>query len=131
MTQDTSHPAMAELNAILARYRRPHHGRSILQIVNTIGPYLAIWVAMVLLLKISYWLVLPLMFLAAGFLTRSFIIAHDCGHGAFFRSRRANTITGTITALLAFTPYDQWRHEHAVHHASGGDLDARAQRRSS
>jgi omega-6 fatty acid desaturase (delta-12 desaturase) len=80
---------------------------------------------MVLLFKISYWLVLPLMPLAAGFLTRSFIIAHDCGHGAFFRSRRANTITGTITALLAFTPYDQWRHEHAVHHASGGDLDSR------
>jgi len=63
--------------------------------------------------------------LAAAFLMRSFIIAHDCGHGAFFRSRTANTIVGTVTSLFAFTPYDQWRHEHAVHHASGGDLDGR------
>ena len=125
MTRETSHQSLKDWNRTLAKYRRADHGRSILQIVNTIGPYLAIWVAMVLLFRVSWWLALPLMPLAAGFLTRSFIIAHDCGHGAFFRSRRANTIIGTITALLAFTPYDQWRHEHAVHHASGGDLDGR------
>ncbi len=80
---------------------------------------------MVFSLEISYWITLALAFPAAGFLMRSFIISHDCGHGAFFRSRRWNTIVGTITALFAFTPYEQWRHEHAVHHASGGDLDNR------
>jgi omega-6 fatty acid desaturase (delta-12 desaturase) len=63
--------------------------------------------------------------IAAGFLIRSLIIAHDCGHGAMFRPRRANDIAGTLTALLAFTPYEQWRHEHAQHHATGGDLDNR------
>ncbi|HET6350102.1 MAG TPA: fatty acid desaturase, partial [Candidatus Krumholzibacteria bacterium] len=125
MTTDKSHPAFAGWNKTLAKYRRPHHGRSALQIVTTIGPYLLIWILMVLAFHVSYWLTLALVPLAAGFLTRAFIIAHDCGHGAFFRSRLANTITGTITALLAFTPYDQWRHEHAVHHASGGDLDGR------
>jgi len=109
----------------VARYRRPHHGRSAWQIINTVGPYLALWVLMVLSLDVSYWLTLALIPFAAGFLIRSFIISHDCGHGAFFRSRIANTITGTITALFAFTPYEQWRHEHAVHHASGGDLDGR------
>jgi omega-6 fatty acid desaturase (delta-12 desaturase) len=109
----------------VARYRRPHHGRSAAQIVTTIGPYLLLWAAMVLLAKISIWLAVALTPFAAGFLIRSFIIAHDCGHGAMFRSRRANTITGTLTALLVFTPYDQWRHEHAQHHAAGGDLDRR------
>jgi omega-6 fatty acid desaturase (delta-12 desaturase) len=109
----------------VARYRHPHHGRSIWQIINTLGPYVLLWVLMVKMLDVSFWITLALMPLAAGFLVRSFIIAHDCGHGAFFRSRRANTITGTITAFLAFTPYDQWRHEHAIHHASGGDLDRR------
>jgi omega-6 fatty acid desaturase (delta-12 desaturase) len=93
--------------------------------VNTLGPYVALWILMVWMLDVSFWITLALMPIAAGFLVRSFIIAHDCGHGAFFRSRKANTITGTFTALLAFTPYDQWRHEHAVHHAGGGDLDRR------
>jgi omega-6 fatty acid desaturase (delta-12 desaturase) len=109
----------------VAEYRRPHHGRSAWQIVSTLGPYFVSWYLMIRSLEISYWLTLALIPVASAFLVRSFIIAHDCGHGAFFRSRRANTITGTITALLAFTPYDQWRHEHAVHHASGGDLDHR------
>ncbi len=109
----------------VAKYRRPHHGHSIWQVVNTVGPYIGLWFLMVFSLEISYWITLALALPAAGFLIRSFIISHDCGHGAFFRSRRANTIMGTITALFAFTPYEQWRHEHAVHHASGGDLDNR------
>lgn len=109
----------------VARYRRPHHGRSVAQIITTIVPYLALWVGMVLLSKISIWLALALTPIAAGFLIRAFIISHDCGHGGFFRSRRWNTIIGTITSLLVFTPYEQWRHEHAQHHATGGDLDNR------
>jgi len=109
----------------VANYRRPHHGHSAAQIVTTLGPYFMLWAAMVLLAKISIWLAVAVTPFAALFLIRSFIIAHDCGHGAMFRSRRANTITGTITALLVFTPYDQWRHEHAQHHAAGGDLDRR------
>jgi len=114
----------AWLDAV-AKYRRPHTGRSIAQIVTTVGPYLLLWVAMVVLAKYSIWLSLLLTPIAAGFLIRAFIISHDCGHGGFFRSRRANTITGTLTSLLVFTPYEQWRHEHAQHHATGGDLDNR------
>jgi acyl-lipid omega-6 desaturase (Delta-12 desaturase) len=56
---------------------------------------------------------------------RTFIIFHDCGHGSFFKSSRANAIVGTITGILTFTPYYQWRHDHAVHHATSGDLDRR------
>ena len=125
MKQPNAPSSIVGWQQTLAKYRRPHHGRSIWQVINTVGPYLALWVFMVLSYKVSYWLTLGLVPLAACFLMRSFIIAHDCGHGAFFRSRTANTIVGTVTSLFAFTPYDQWRHEHAVHHASGGDLDGR------
>jgi len=76
-------------------------------------------------LEVSYWLTILLIPIASGFLIRSFIISHDCGHGSFFKSRKANTVVGTVTALLVYTPYEQWRHEHAQHHASGGDLDNR------
>jgi omega-6 fatty acid desaturase (delta-12 desaturase) len=76
-------------------------------------------------LSISFWLVLPLAPLAAGFLVRIFIIGHDCGHGSFLRSRRANDLLGEIAFALAFTPYGSWRYQHSVHHASAGDLDRR------
>ncbi len=76
-------------------------------------------------LAISYWLTLALIVLASGFLVRIFIILHDCGHGSFFRSQRANDLLGSICGVLTFTPYLQWRHDHAMHHATAGDLDRR------
>lgn len=60
----------------------------------------------------------PLAVLAGGFLIRTFIIFHDCGHGSFVRSRRANNCWGFVTGLLTWTPYYQWRWEHSIHHAS-------------
>jgi hypothetical protein len=70
-------------------------------------------------------LTLGLAVIAAGFLIRTFIIMHDCGHGSFFRSRRANDIVGFITGVLTLTPYTQWRRDHAIHHATSGDLEER------
>ncbi len=58
-------------------------------------------------------------------MVRVFIIHHDCGHGSFFKSRRANDVLGFIPGVLAFTPYFHWRWEHATHHSSSGDLDRR------
>ena len=68
---------------------------------------------------------MPLAILAGAFLVRVFIIFHDCGHGSFFKSRKANDILGFITGVLTFTPYHHWRWEHAAHHATSGDLDRR------
>ena len=76
-------------------------------------------------LSISYWLTLGLSLIAAGFMVRLFIIFHDCGHGSFFKSTRANRIVGIITGTLAFTPYDRWHKDHAIHHNTVGNLDKR------
>ena len=35
-----------------------------------------------------------------AFLVRIFIIFHDCGHGSFFKSRRANDLLGFIAGIL-------------------------------
>ena len=67
----------------------------------------------------------PLAILAGGILIRVFIIFHDCGHGSFFKSRRANNFWGFITGMLTFTPFHHWRWEHSIHHATTGDLDRR------
>jgi len=45
-------------------------------------------------------------------LVRIFIFFHDCCHGSFFASRRANAILGYITGILTFTPFEHWRYTH-------------------
>jgi omega-6 fatty acid desaturase (delta-12 desaturase) len=82
-------------------------------------------VAMYWSLALPYWVTLLLALPAAGLLVRTFIIMHDCAHGSFFRSKRANSIVGWITGVLTLTPFAQWRHSHALHHASSGDLARR------
>ena len=110
---------------IVAAYQSPDVKRSVWQLVNSVGPYLALWYVAYRLLAVSYWLALPVIVLAAGFMVRVFIIFHDCGHGSFFKSRVANDVVGFITGILTFTPYYDWRAEHARHHVTAGDLDRR------
>jgi len=110
---------------IVARYQKPSVWRAVWQIVNTVVPYAALWYLMYLCLPVSWWLVVPLAVLAGGILVRVFIIFHDCGHGSYFKSRGANDAVGFVTGVLTFTPYYHWRWEHAIHHASAGDLDKR------
>jgi acyl-lipid omega-6 desaturase (Delta-12 desaturase) len=110
---------------MIAPYQRSDNLRSIWQMCNTLIPYFALWILMVLSLQISYWLTLLLAIPTAGFMIRTFIIFHDCGHGSFFKSKRANDTVGIITGILTFTPYYNWRQHHAVHHATVADLDRR------
>lgn len=110
---------------IVAKYARPDVWRSLWQVANTLIPYLALFYISMRSLEISFWLTLPMTILTAGFMVRTFIIFHDCGHGSFFKSKTANDWLGRITGLLTFTPYYRWRHDHAIHHATAGDLDRR------
>jgi len=41
------------------------------------------------------------------------------------RSSSGHDVLGFVTGVLTFTPYLQWRHKHALHHATSGDLDRR------
>src|SRR5213078_4729381 len=109
----------------LAPYARPHLGRSLLDIATSIVPYVALTALMYLVFDVSYLLVLALSIPAAGFLLRTFIVFHDCAHGSFLPSKRANAWLGTAVGLLVYQPFGSWRHSHAVHHATAGDLDRR------
>jgi len=113
------------IRAVVAPYQHADLRRSLWQVVNTFVPYLLLWNLMYWSLAYSYWITLALAVIAGGFLIRIFIILHDCGHGSFFASKTANDILGSICGVLTFTPYFQWRHDHAVHHATAGDLDRR------
>lgn len=109
----------------LEPYARADVRRSVLCLLASVVPYVALWPVMYYLLDVSYGLTLLVAVPAGGFLVRTFIVFHDCGHGSFLPSKRANRAVGVITGLLVYTPYFAWKHEHAGHHASSGDLDRR------
>jgi omega-6 fatty acid desaturase (delta-12 desaturase) len=89
---------------IVGAYQSPDVKRSVWQLVNSVGPYLALWYLAYRLLAVSYWLALPVIVLAAGFMVRVFIIFNVCGHGSFFISRVAKDVVGFISGILTFTP---------------------------
>jgi len=111
--------------ALAARHQRASTGRASWQIVNSVCLYLALWCAMAWTIRVSWWLTMPLVVLAAGIFIRVFIIFHDCGHGSFFRTAKANNVWGFLTGVLTFTPYQHWRRVHAIHHGTTGNLDSR------
>jgi len=110
---------------IVAKYQKPCLKKSSWQIVNSIVPYLLLLAATYFTRSISWPLTLGLCALAGLFLVRIFIIFHDCGHGSFFRSKKANDVLGFISGVMTFTPYRYWRWQHAVHHGTSGNLDHR------
>ena len=109
----------------LTPYRSPDNRRAIFEIAITLLPFIAAWGVTWALLQISPWLALFAAIPTAGLMVRLFMIQHDCGHGAMFSSRRANDWVGRAIGVLTLTPYDYWRHAHALHHAGSGNLDRR------
>jgi omega-6 fatty acid desaturase (delta-12 desaturase) len=109
----------------LLKYRHPIGTRALFELSLTVGLLGLGWVLMWLSLGLSYWLTLLIALPTAGFLVRLFMIQHDCGHGAFFRNKQLNDWIGRTLGVFTFTPYDYWKRNHALHHASAGDLDRR------
>jgi omega-6 fatty acid desaturase (delta-12 desaturase) len=124
-TRAPDRASTAEWRRIVERCQQPSTPRALWQLVNTLVPYALLWYLMYRMLEVSLWLTIPLAVLAGAFLVRVFIIFHDCGHGSYFKSRRANDIVGFLAGVLTFTPYYHWRWEHAIHHGSAGHLDKR------
>jgi omega-6 fatty acid desaturase (delta-12 desaturase) len=115
----------AKWKHIVAKFQQPSTPRALWQITNTLVPYALLWYLMYVSRAVSWWLVVPLAILAGAFVVRIFIIFHDCGHGSYFKSRKANDLVGFLAGVLTFTPYYHWRWEHNIHHASSGHLDKR------
>src|SRR3954447_2007572 len=109
----------------LAPYSRPHVPRSLLDLATSLLPYAALSAGMYWLLSYSYAYALLLAIPTAGFMLRTYIVFHDCAHGSFLPTKRANRWLGRVMGLIVYTPFGAWRHAHAVHHATAGDLERR------
>ncbi|MEP6491985.1 MAG: fatty acid desaturase [bacterium] len=122
---DIAHAPETNWRSVVEPYVGPNLLRAIYQIVSTLGLLvLSMWAMAAALdwfLPLGLLLALP----TAGLLVRTFILMHDCSHGSLLASRRATDIVGFVTGVLTLTPFAQWRRDHALHHASSGDLDRR------
>jgi omega-6 fatty acid desaturase (delta-12 desaturase) len=116
---------VSDWRKVVARYQGSHVGRSLFQLVTTLGLLVVTLAVMHRMLHVAPWVTALLVIPAAGFIIRTFIIMHDCSHGSFLPWPKVNDAVGFITGVLTLTPYAQWRREHALHHASSGDLDRR------
>ncbi|MGH2880106.1 MAG: fatty acid desaturase [Solirubrobacteraceae bacterium] len=119
------HQDASSWRQILAPYMRPSRSRAMLDLATSAIPYLVVSVGIYLALSVSVLLALALAIPAAALLVRTFIVFHDCSHGSFLASKRANSWLGIGLGLLLYSPFLRWRHDHAVHHATAGDLDHR------
>lgn len=114
-----------ELHQSVRPYTKPDNRKSYLQLLNTFLPLVILWLLSYFALSISVWLTICLSIVGAGFLVRTFIIFHDCTHGSFFHDKKKNDLLGTITGVITLFPYEKWKREHAIHHASSSNLDKR------
>src|SRR3954471_2171087 len=114
-----------DLKRALLRYSEPSVRRSLFELAVTVIPLALLWVLMWLSLDVGYWLTLLLAVPAAGFAVRLFVIQHDCGHGGFFPARSVNDWVGRVLGVFTLTPYDYWKRNHAIHHATSSNLDRR------
>jgi omega-6 fatty acid desaturase (delta-12 desaturase) len=110
-----------------AKYEKPDQRKAIWQILDTFVPYVALWAVMIYMVVsgFSYWITFALALVASVLLVRIFIFFHDCCHGSFFASSQWNRVLGYVSGILTFTPYEDWRRSHAIHHSTVGDLDRR------
>jgi len=122
------HTDRDSLIAGLAPFATPSTPRALWQLGNTLVPFVVLWAAMAWLVtrNQSLWWLALLMIPTAGLYVRLFILQHDCSHGSFFRSARANRWVGATLGVLTLFPFAYWKKTHNVHHATSGNLDKRA-----
>jgi omega-6 fatty acid desaturase (delta-12 desaturase) len=113
----------SEIRRTAATFARPSRRLSILQLATSFGPFLALCMTMHLVYPLSPWLTLALALPTGALLVRVFIIQHDCGHGSFFPSRRANIAVGRLCSIFTLTPFANWSRQHGLHHGDWNNLD--------
>jgi omega-6 fatty acid desaturase (delta-12 desaturase) len=113
----------AAVRQAAAAFARPLRVQALLQLLTSFGPFLAGCAAMYLVFPISYVLTLALAIPTGALMVRVFIVQHDCGHGSFFASPRANRLVGRVCSLVTMTPFANWSRQHWQHHTDWNNLD--------
>lgn len=62
-------------------------------------------------------------FLQGLFGTGLWVIAHECGHGAFSASKTLNDVVGWVLHSCLLVPYFSWQMSHSKHHKATGHME--------
>lgn len=62
-------------------------------------------------------------FMQGLFGTGLWVLAHECGHGAFSPSRAYNDIVGWAVHSALLVPYFSWQMSHSKHHKATGHIE--------
>jgi len=107
--------------AVIGRQYRADDIKGLVQVLTTLAPLAALWYAVVPSAGVSLWLTAGVTMLMVLFLTRAFVLMHECGHGSLFFTDRLNRIFGFLFGILSGMPQFVWSKHHAHHHATNGD----------
>lgn len=110
---------------LFAKYAKASNTKAFIQIINTFGPFVGVWVLMYFSLDYSYWITFGLAIVNSFFLVRIFIIQHDCGHRSFTRSQMLNKVIGWFASMFTAIPFRYWAQVHNFHHGHSGQLEVR------
>lgn len=108
---------------VLTPYIKSSNLLATYQILNTVVPYVLLWIVAVQAASISLWLLPPIVALLILFSLRCFSLMHDCGHYSLFRSKRANRIIGFLLGVINAIPQYGWSRDHEYHHKTNGDWE--------
>ncbi len=108
---------------VLTPYMKSNDFRATYQILNTVVPYILLWVLAVKVAPISYWFLPPILTLMTLFSVRCFSLMHDCGHYSLFNSKKVNRCVGFALGVINAIPQYPWSRDHAYHHKTNGDWE--------
>jgi omega-6 fatty acid desaturase (delta-12 desaturase) len=119
--------ALPNYRRLCASFAHASAARALRQLASTLLAFALLWILMLWSVRTGrgYGWTLLLALPAAGLYARLFTIQHDCGHGSFFASRRANHWVGACLGILTLFPFGYWKKTHAIHHGTSGNLDRR------
>lgn len=120
---ETTVKTIQKSDFILSPYMKSNNLWGTYQILNTVIPYLFLWILVVKAAAISLWLLPPIMVLMILFSVRCFSLMHDCGHYSLFSSKKVNRVVGFILGVINAIPQYPWSRGHAYHHKTNGDWE--------
>lgn len=123
MSNELLKESLQNWKELTAKYKNPNNKKAVIQIINSVGPFIGLWALMYFSLSWSLWLTCLIGLVNAFFLVRIFIIQHDCGHQSFYSSRLANKIIGIVCSCFSSVPFRYWSKIHNFHHGHSGQIE--------
>lgn len=106
---------------IVDQFATPSDLRGSVQILSVFLPIAGLWFLIRQTWLDSVWLDAAATATLSLFLLRGFVLMHDAGHHALFRSRRLNRIAGFLLGVLSGLPQQVWAENHRYHHTTNGN----------